>query len=134
MPSPPLSSSLPVPPSSRRGRRMIGMLIGSAMALSILYPFRQYTKSKTQLRALVRQEQQILDQTHMLEQQKKRLSSDAEVERLAREHLHYVRPNEVAFAITGAVPKPTLAALHPAKSAPQHRAWYQSFWHWLTGD
>lgn len=123
------------PPPPRRGRRAIVVLVGCLMALSIVYPLRQYNASKAELRAMVRREKQISEQIRALQLQKKRLSSDAEVERIARDHLHYIRPGEVGFVLTGAPPVPKLAKpAHPAKVAPRHRAWYQSLWHWLSGD
>ncbi|GAC1415060.1 MAG: hypothetical protein NVSMB57_10560 [Actinomycetota bacterium] len=123
------------PQSPRRGRRVIIVLVGFLMMLSILYPLRQYGASKAQLRAMVRREKQIQEQIRTLQLQKKRLSSDAEAERLARAHLHYVRKGEVGFVLTGPPPSPKLAKpAHSGKAAAPHRAWYQSLWHWISGD
>lgn len=129
MPSP------PSPAQPRFSKRLVFGLVLIAFTLSVLYPLRQYGASKAQLRALLRQEQQIEQRTQDLQKQKDRLSSDAEIERLAREHLHMVRPGEAAFAITGrpSTPKAT-AAPKPASPKPSKRPWYKSFWRWLAGD
>ncbi|MHB8511568.1 MAG: FtsB family cell division protein [Actinomycetota bacterium] len=117
----------------RRGRRIF-VLVAIAMVLSILVPLRQLQRSRAELAAMVRQERQIEDGIRQMQLAKKRLSSDAEIARLAREHLHYVLPGEIAFAITGAAPVPTMSEQPaPAKQVQPHRSWYQSFWHWLTG-
>ncbi len=132
MPSP-TSPPEPPPAPPRRGRRTVFLLVLSAIVLSVLYPLRQYGASKEELRALVRRESQIEAQTRELQRQKDRLSSDAEVERLAREHLNMVKLGEYAFSITGRAPSPTPlpAAKPPAKKA-EKRSWYNSFWNWLT--
>ena len=120
----------------RKSRKLVFALGATAMALSVLYPLRQYAASKQELRGLVASEKRMDQKMEELKAAKARLSSDAEVERLAREHLHMVRPGEVAFAITGAAPTPPAITDpdKPAKVAKQKRPWYKSFWHWLAGD
>lgn len=122
-------------PEPRKSRKLVYALVTTAVALSVLYPLRQYTASKEHLAELVAYEQRIDAKTEELKAAKDRLSSDAEVERLAREHLHMVRPGEVAFAITGAAPEPP--ALDDPGAATKRtagkRPWYKAFWRWLTG-
>lgn len=113
---------------------MVYALVASALALSVLYPLRQYSASRAELRAMIRTERSLDEQAAALLRQKARLSSDAEVERLAREHLHMVRPGEVAFAITGAAPVPQVSPPAPADTGKEDRSWLSSFWHWLTGN
>ncbi|HEX9697586.1 MAG TPA: septum formation initiator family protein [Actinomycetota bacterium] len=123
------------PAEPRKSRKLVYALVATAVALSVLYPLRQYTASKQHLAELVASEKRIDAKTEELKAAKNRLSSDAEVERLAREHLHMVRPGEVAFAITGAAPTPP-AADDPAAGRKTETAkppWYKSFWRWLTG-
>lgn len=113
---------------------MVYILVLSALALSVLYPLRQYSVSRGELRALIQEEKRLDQQAADLQKQKERLSSDAEVEKLAREHLHMVRPGEVAFAITGAAPKPQLSPEPSQKGQGKRRGWLSSFWHWITGN
>jgi cell division protein FtsL len=128
----PTSPSSPPPP--RRARRIVFVLVAIALGMSIVYPLRQYHASKERLAALVREEQDVNRQIADLERQKQRLASDAEVERLARDHLHMVRPGEIAFSATGAMSTPSAApATKNARPAKHGRPWYDAFWHWLAG-
>ncbi|MGH2830571.1 MAG: FtsB family cell division protein [Actinomycetota bacterium] len=126
--------SSPETSQPRHGRRAVYALVASALALSVLYPLRQYSASRAELRAMVRTERSLDEQAAALVKQKTRLSSDAEVERQAREHLHMVRPGEVAFAITGAAPVPQVSPPAVSDRRKPGRGWLSSFWHWLTGN
>lgn len=119
---------------ARKGRKLVFALGATAMIMSVLYPLRQYAASKQELRGLIASEQRMDAKMEELKAAKQRLSSDAEVERLAREHLHMVRPGEVAFAITGAAPTPPPLTQEPAPAkAAKKRPWYKSLWRWFTG-
>lgn len=122
-------------PAPRKSKKLVYSLVAAAVALSVLYPLREYTASKKHLAQLVASEKRIDAKIEEAKAAKDRLSSDAEVERLAREHLHMVRPGEVAFAITGAAPKPPAADEPTAaeRAASKKRPWYKAFWRWLTG-
>ena len=125
----------PPSPEPRKSKKLVYSLVAAAVAMSVLYPLREYTASKKHLAQLVAAERRIDAKTEEVKAARDRLSSDAEVERLAREHLHMVRPGEVAFAITGAAPTPP-AADEPTpaeRASAKKRPWYKAFWRWLSG-
>ncbi|MBI4730234.1 MAG: septum formation initiator family protein [Acidobacteria bacterium] len=63
--------------------------------------------------------------------EKRRLESDAEVERIARDDLGMVRPGETAFVVA-ASPRPG-AAVPPKGPATARRPWYSRWWHAVFG-
>lgn len=122
----------------RRPRRIstrgavLAALIG-ALLLSGVYQVRPYLQTKADLGALLTREQRLDREIARLEAAKKRLASDGEIERLAREQLGMVRPGETAFVVPperrAAGPEPP-AFPEPRKQSG--RPWYARVWHWLV--
>jgi len=111
-----------------------GAVIGTllvVLALSALYPIRQYFGQKGELKQLTAQEVQLAARIQQLSEEKARLLTDDEIERIAREELGMVRPGEVAFAI---VPKAGAKGPAPASAPgvstekPSGPSWYERWW------
>ena len=117
---------------------MVATLLG-VMMLSALYPLRQYVSQDSHVNALLRQERELDQKIAALKEQRNQLTSDAEIERIAREELGMVRPGEVAFAVVpdgGSSSAPRAAAAgSPGGSDPAPGpAWHQRWWDAMTSS
>jgi cell division protein FtsB len=94
------------------------ILAVAVVLLVFVFPTRTYLSQRHQL-ALTAAELRLLDQQNaQLSAQVARLQTDAEIERLAREQYHFVRPGERAFAILPAPPPPTTTPPPRPPAAP----------------
>lgn len=99
-------------PAPRRPRaRLAGALVASVLCVGVLFVAVFPTRSYLAQRASVRQAQRRLDtldrQNRRLAAEARRLTTPAEVERLARSQYGLVRPGEQAYAILPG-PKPAI--------------------------
>ena len=129
------------PTRSARRRKSIGArgvvlaAVTIAMLFSSVYPLGRYVSLKREITAL-RAEEARLDQTlEMLQQERATLLTDAEVERLARERLGYVRPGERPFAIAepraADAPEPLVPVIDDPEPAAND-SMFERWWHALT--
>lgn len=93
---------------------LLGLLLTSAL------PMRRYFDFRHHIAQLHQQERSLDAQRAALEQDRQRLSTPAEVERLAREELGMVRPGEVPFAIVkqGVAKAPAASARRAPAAQP----------------
>jgi hypothetical protein len=98
-----------------------------------VFPSRTYLDQRRQLAAATRNVQTLNQQNDALQQRADQLHTDAEIERLAREQYHLVKPGEKAFAILPA-PTPPTTTLPPPRVASHggHAGLLQRTWHRLT--
>ena len=112
---------------ARAGAWLVASTAVVAVLVLFVFPTRTYLDQRHQL-ALATQRLQVLNSANaQLAAQADKLHSDAEIQRIARDRYHLVRPGEQAFAI---LPAPTVAP--PAtvrKPAPRH----ESLWQRVTG-
>ena len=104
---------------------VLGVLI-----LSALYPLRQYASQDEHVGSLVAQVRAMDRKIADLRRQQQALTSDDEIERIAREELGMVRPGEVAFAVVGgqAPESSPHVAAKVASPKPPRQAWYSRWW------
>lgn len=79
-------------------RVLVGVLLLGVLFSSV-YPMRRYIAVRDNLERLRSQEAAVDRQAVELARERDLLTTDAEVERLARERLGYVRPGEVPFVV-----------------------------------
>ena len=115
-----------------RARGAVVATLIAVLLMSALYPIRQYFGQKSNVHALIAQQEQLQQRITVLRHQQNLLVSDDEVERIAREELGMVRPGEVAFAVLPSdAQKRRAAAAAPAAHVPQtspRNAWYHRWW------
>jgi cell division protein FtsB len=99
----------------------------AVVLLVFVFPTRTYLSQRRQLTSAANQLQVLDQQNAQLTAQVARLQTDGEIERLAREQYHLVRPGERAFAILPAPSPPT-----PALPAPPRRTSSGGWVHRLT--
>jgi cell division protein FtsB len=93
-----------------RRRRLVWPLLASLTIVGLLfigvYPMRTFLAQRTSLSNATRQLDVLRTQNGQLDQRIQALSTDAEIEKLARERYNLVRPGEEAYAILPAPPAP----------------------------
>jgi cell division protein FtsB len=120
--------------------RLAVALVGSIAVIAFLavavFPTRQWLGQKNDLSATERRVR-VLDHTNAaLQKRVKQLSTDAAVERIAREQHNLVKPGEEAYAIlpaAGDAPKLPAPKLAPATADTSRNFWERlrdrvSFW------
>jgi hypothetical protein len=101
-----------------------------AALLVFVFPTRTYLAQRQQLADAAGRVRILAGQNQDLSNEINRLQTDAEIERLAREQYHLVRPGEQAYAILPA-PAPTTTTTTPGSAAAggARLSWWQSAWH-----
>jgi cell division protein FtsB len=90
----------------------------AVVLLVFVFPTRTYLSQRRQLASTASELRLLTQQNTQLSSQVARLQTDTEIERLAREEYHLVRPGERAFAILPAPTPPTKAPPSRAAAAP----------------
>lgn len=107
------------------------LLMGAAFLTQVV-PYRQIIETQRQV-ATARAELEALE-THNAELHAdvSALQTEAEIERLAREKLGYVRPGEKAYVV---LDPPGTEDLEPADPAPPpaEKTWVEKVWEFITG-
>lgn len=107
-------------------RRLAWPLVVSVVLVGILFlavfPARTYVDQRRALRAAERRVVVLSRQNDRLAARARRLDTDEEIERLAREQYDLVRPGEEAYAILPSPPPP-----EPTSPAPAE-GWRRGLW------
>ncbi len=119
-------------PAWVRVARVAAWVVGALAVVVVLavfvFPTRTYLEQRRQLGA-AGTELSVLDhQNAELAAEAQKLQTNAEIERIAREQYHLVRPGEHAFVILPAPTPPTTAP-----PAAPHKPHAGGVWHTLTG-
>jgi cell division protein FtsL len=121
----------------RTAARVAAWVVSGVAVVVVLavfvFPTRTYLDQRHQLDLAARQVRVLDQQNSELSAEAAKLKTTAEIERIAREQYHLVRPGEQAFAI---LPAPTPASPAPAAAAsspPTPRRAPGGLWHTLTG-
>jgi cell division protein FtsB len=100
-------------------RRAAWPLVASVLLVGVLFlfvfPTRTYLHQRDGLDDARHRVQVLSDQNRQLASRVKKLNTDTEIERLAREQYNLVRPGEEAYAILPA-PQPTPTTVPPAEA------------------
>ena len=118
-----------------RLRRLTLALVALASVVVLfttVFPTRTFLAQRAAVGAAEEQLTVLSEQNRLLEQRARLLQDDAEIERLAREEYHLVRPGEKAYAL---LPPPAPPAPPPAVGIPppsDDGNPLQRGWNWLT--
>jgi len=107
---------------------MISVIVVGVLFLAV-FPTRTYVGQRSKLAATEQRVAILSEQNERLAARVRRLNTDEEIERLAREQYSLVRPGEEAYAILPAPRKPA-----PATSAPSKPKDDDGFWGDLWDD
>lgn len=112
---------------------LLFLVLGAAFLTQVV-PYRQILDSQRQVNAAKAQLESLQEENEVLSADVAALQTDAEVEKLAREKLGYVRPGETAYVVLD--PPTADTALAPAVKEPiipARRTWVEAVWDFLTG-
>ncbi|MDJ1138283.1 FtsB family cell division protein [Streptomyces iconiensis] len=117
--------------SKLTGRAALLALVLCSLVVALAYPTRQYVSQRSEIADQRRQAERAREQVHKLQEQRARWQDPAYAERQAREHLHFVRPDETGFTLRDG----TADTRRPLDRRPANRAWYENLWDGLdTAD
>ena len=114
-----------------RLRRVIGglaatVVLVAALALAV-FPTRSYFDQRRQLELAQKRVKLLSQQNERLADRVDLLHTDAEIERLAREQYHLVRPGEEAYAVLPSVEEliedPPVARVQPTPAPKSQSIW-----------
>lgn len=107
------------------------LLMGAAFLTQVV-PYRQIVETQRQV-ATARAELAALESANAeLQADVAALQTDAEIERLAREKLGYVRPGETAYVVLDPPGTEDVERAEPAPP-PLERTWVEKLWEFITG-
>ena len=107
------------------------MLMGAAFLTQVV-PYRQIVDTQRQVASARAELAALKSENAELSADVAALATDAEIEKLAREKLGYVRPGETAFVVLD--PPGTEEAAPVTETAPpEDKTWVESIWEFLTG-
>ncbi len=108
------------------------LLMGAAFITQVV-PYNQIVDSQRQVAAAKAELAGLRADNAELQSDVDALYTDAEIERLAREKLGYVRPGETAYVVLD--PPGTPEDTEPVEPAPEpvEKTWVDEVWEFLTG-
>lgn len=108
------------------------ILVVGAAFLTQVVPYRQIVDSQRQVNDARATLAALEAENRHLEADVAALETEAEIEKLAREKLGYVRPGETAFVVVD--PPGTVEAPAPEPlPEPDEKTWVDRIWEFLTG-
>ena len=121
----------------RGTRRRVWVVLVTLAFVGVLFttvfPTRTFLAQRASLNASTEQLGVLHEQNRLLEERVRLLNDDAEIERLAREEYHLVRPGEEAFAVLPAPgpPEPPPQVGTPSDE-PDDANVVERAWGWLS--
>ncbi len=119
----------------RPGAALVALLflvVGAAFLTQVV-PYRQIIDSHRQVDAARTQLSSLEAENRLLQADVDALQTDAEIERLARDKLGYIKPGETAYVVLDPPADTTLKpAPQPAPAAPE-KTWVDRLWEFVTG-
>ncbi|QHY95944.1 Septum formation initiator [Streptomyces sp. S4.7] len=104
------------------GRAAFLVLVVCSLIVALAYPMRQYVSQRGEIAEQQRLTQEARQRVEELRDEKARLQDDAYIQRLAREHLHYVMPGETGYIMSD----PRAAEERRTDQGAADRPWYSN--------
>lgn len=112
---------------------LLFLLVGAAF-LTQLVPYQQILESQRQVEAAKSQLAELQEENTRLQADVDALQTNAEVEKLAREKLGYVKPGERAYVVLDPPESESEPSPQPAVTElPEERTWVDRLWDFITG-
>jgi cell division protein FtsL len=108
------------------------LLIGVAFLTQVV-PYRQILESRQRVASARAELAALQAENQQLQADVAALQTDAEIEKLAREKLGYVRPGEVAYVVLDPPGADVPTATEVEEVPVEERSWVESIWDFLTG-
>lgn len=111
----------------------IFLLVALAIVVTNVFPFRQMMANDQTIEHGLERLDALRAENARLALEVEALATEAELERMARQDLGYVKQGEIAYVITNpAEPEVVVEASEPVVFVDL--PWYQKVWHFLTGQ
>ncbi|MET4922017.1 septum formation initiator family protein [Streptomyces sp. PSRA5] len=104
------------------GRAAFLVLVVCSLIVALAYPMRQYVSQRSDIAEQRQLTREAARRVEELRDEKARLQDDAYVQRLAREHLHYVMPGETGYIMAD----PRAADERRTDQGAADRPWYSN--------
>ncbi|MGW2055254.1 FtsB family cell division protein [Streptomyces sp. NPDC001840] len=104
------------------GRAAFLALVMCTLVVALAYPTRQFVSQRNEIAEQERLTREARQRVEELRDEKARLQDDAYIQRLAREHLHYVMPGETGYTMID----PDAARKHQEDREATDRPWYSN--------
>jgi cell division protein FtsB len=123
---------------TQRGHRwgwVLAVILLSALALTVsgVFPFRQLIEQRRSVEATQQQLSALEAENRQLEAEIAALSTDEEIERVARDQYGLVRPGETGYVVVSPPGEPAAQETTPVPSVDD-RPWWTRLWDWVTGN
>lgn len=105
------------------GRAAFLVLVVCSLIVALAYPMRQYVSQRGDIAEQEQLTREAAQRVEELRDERARLKDDAHVQRLAREHLHYVMPGETGYIMAD----PRAAEERRDDQGAADRPWYSNF-------
>lgn len=113
---------------------LLFVLIGAAFLTQVV-PYRQILDAQQQVESAQNRLATLESENRRLSRDAAALETDAEVEKLAREKLGYIRPGEIAYVVVDPPAGSTVAEVEPEPDELEDaRTWVDKIWDFLTGS
>ncbi|MEA2023064.1 MAG: septum formation initiator family protein [Actinomycetota bacterium] len=124
------------PPRKQRWGWVLAVVLLGALALTVsgIFPFRQLVSQQRQIEHTQEQLAALESENQVLVEDIEMLSTDAEIERIAREQYGLVRPGEVGYVVVTPRETPIVEASPDPVVRSDVRPWWRRVWDFVTGD
>ena len=109
------------------------VVVAASVLLTNVFPYRNILAQQQQVANAEAQLEMLRTENDRLETEAFALATDAEIERLARENLGYVRPGEHAYVVLEPATAAVTVPVEPVEVPAEPDAWYEGLWNFLTG-
>lgn len=110
----------------------IGLMVVLAVIVTNVFPFRQMLAQESTVELAQENLAGLEEENARLESQIVALSTETELERIARRDLGYVREGEIAYVIT--TPSDYVPEVEKVIVLPERRPWWRIMTDFLTGE
>ncbi len=121
----------------RRSRIVLGLAVVVVLVATVLltnvFPYRKILAQQQEVENARTQLELLTAENDRLAAEAAALHTDAEIERLARENLGYVRPGEYAYVVLEPPVKDEPVVVEPVEVPVESPGWYENLWDFLTG-
>ena len=110
----------------------IGLMLLLAVVVTNVFPFRVMLAQETKVEVAQGSLADLEAENGQLQNKIDALSTETELERIARKDLGYVREGEIAYVITA--PSDYVPVVEPTIVIPERRPWWRMMTDFLTGE
>jgi cell division protein FtsB len=110
----------------------IGLMVVLAVVVTNVFPFRVMLAQESKVELAQEHLATLQSDNALLKNKVAALSTETELERIARKDLGYVREGEIAYVIT--TPSDAVPVVEPTIVLPERRPWWRMMTDFLTGE